>query len=113
VLPSCMVPRSCTLCHTVDDPYSRCGRLFGKMMDVYGGTLRLEVVDIFANDNRGVVLTRETGTTDGETVKWSGVHIWSFRDGRCTQFVAYADAIYQRFWSTKTRAAAPTPSNAR
>jgi ketosteroid isomerase-like protein len=79
--------------------------LFGRMMEVYGGTLRLEVVDIFANDDRGVVLTREAGTIGGEPVTWTGVHLWGFRDGRCARLVAYADADYQRFWSNKNRSA--------
>jgi ketosteroid isomerase-like protein len=78
-------------------------RLFGRMMEVYGGTLQIEVVDILANDNRGVVLTREQGTTDGEHVKWTGVHLWEFREGRCARFVAYNDADYQRFWSERAQ----------
>jgi len=32
--------------------------LFGEMMEVHGGTPRLEVADIFANDGRGVLLTQ-------------------------------------------------------
>ncbi|HEY5357306.1 MAG TPA: nuclear transport factor 2 family protein [Streptosporangiaceae bacterium] len=79
---------------------------FGKMMEVYGGTLRLAVVDILADENHGVVLTREEGASGGESVKWSGVHLWAFRDGRCAQFHAYADGDYHRFWSQRNRAAA-------
>ena len=81
--------------------------LFGKMAEVYGGTLRLEAIDIFANDDRGVVLTREAGTADGEDLTWTGVHLWGFRGGRCAQFTAYADADYQRFWSAKNLGPAP------
>ena len=81
--------------------------LFGKMTEVYGGTLRLEAIDIFANDDRGVVLTREAGTADGEDLTWTGVHLWGFRDGRCAHFTAYADAGYQRFWSAKNPGPAP------
>jgi ketosteroid isomerase-like protein len=75
--------------------------LFGKMMDLYGGTLRLSVVDILANDAHGVVLTREEGRPGGEPVKWTGVHLFRFRDGRCADFVAYASAEYQAFWSSE------------
>jgi uncharacterized protein len=75
--------------------------LFGKMTEVYGGTLRLEAVDIFANDARGVVLTREAGAVGGEQVTWTGVHLWGFRGRRCAGFTAYADADYQRFWSNR------------
>ncbi len=87
--------------------------LFGKMMEVYGGTLRVDVVDVLANESRGVVLTAEAGTAGGVAVSWSGVHLWRFRDGRCAQLVVYADADYQRFWSSKTRAAAVTQPHSR
>lgn len=74
---------------------------FGKMMEVYAGTLRAEVHDILANDGHGVVLTRERGETAGHAVSWAGTHIWTFRDGRCTQFLAMNDGVYNRFWATR------------
>ena len=74
---------------------------FGKMMEVYAGTLRLEVHDILASDDHGVVLTRERGKTAGGPVSWTGTHIWTFRDGRCTEFVAMNDGVYNRFWATR------------
>ena len=77
--------------------------LFGRMMEVYGGSLQLEVVDILANDGRGVVLTRERGTTREGHLEWTGVHLWEFRDGRCARFTAYNDAGYQRFWSERAQ----------
>ncbi|MCW2933305.1 MAG: hypothetical protein JWM19_4267 [Actinomycetia bacterium] len=81
---------------------------FAKMTDVYGGTLRLELAGILADQDRGVVLTQETGTVGDASLSWTGVHLWDFRDGRLAQFTAYADADYQRFWSGKRRAAAAT-----
>jgi ketosteroid isomerase-like protein len=42
----------------------------------------------------------------GKQLSWTGVHLWGFRDGRCARFTAYADADYQRFWSTKNPDAA-------
>jgi ketosteroid isomerase-like protein len=77
--------------------------LFGRMMEVYGGTLELEVVDILASDDRGVVLTREQGTTRGEHLEWTGVNLWEFRDAQCARFTAYYDAEYQRFWSERAQ----------
>jgi len=74
---------------------------FGKMMEVYAGTLRLDVQDILANDDHGVVLTRERGEIVGEPVSWTGTHIWTFRDGRCTEFLAMNDGVYNRFWATR------------
>ena len=43
-------------------------------MEVHGGTPRLEVADIFANDGRGVVLTQEAGTTGGKQLTLTSVH---------------------------------------
>src|SRR5215470_2196191 len=34
---------------------------FGKMQEVYAGTVRLELQDVLANEDHGVVLTRESG----------------------------------------------------
>jgi ketosteroid isomerase-like protein len=74
---------------------------FGRMADVYAGTLRLEVLDIVANDNHGVVLTSEQGESAGELIMWRGTHIFTFRDGRCAEFLAMNDAAYNRFWATR------------
>ena len=76
-------------------------QFFGKMMDAYAGTLRVEIADLMADENHGIVLTRESGTVDGETVAWTGVHIWSFDKGRATGFVSYGSAEYQRFWADR------------
>ncbi len=80
---------------------------FGRMFEVYAGTLRLEVLDIVANDDHGVVLTRENGETAGETVSWRGVHVWKFRDGQCAEFVAVNDGAYNRFWANRDAAMSP------
>jgi len=80
---------------------------FGKMMEVYAGTLRLEVQDILANDTHGVVLTREQGEAAGEPVSWTGTHIWTFRDGCCTGFLAMNDGVYNRFWATRGSGSTP------
>jgi ketosteroid isomerase-like protein len=76
-------------------------QFFGKMMDVYKGNLRVEVLDIIASDDHGIVLTHESGTVEGTPVAWNSVHEFSFSDGRVNRFVSYGSAEYQRFWSTK------------
>jgi len=74
------------------------GAFFGKMFEVYRGTLRLDVLDVVANDDHGVVLTCERGEAGDEAVNWRGVHIWTFREGRCAEFVAVNDGAYNGFW---------------
>jgi ketosteroid isomerase-like protein len=76
-------------------------QFFGKMMDVYHGTLRVEVAAMIAGEGDGIVLTRESGTVDGEKVAWTGVHVYTFDSGRVTRFVNYGSAEYQRFWADK------------
>ena len=74
-------------------------QFFGKMMDVYHGTLRVEITGMMADDDHGLVLTGESGLVDGEPVAWTCAHVWSFGQGRATRFVNYASAEYQRFWA--------------
>ena len=57
-------------------------------MEVHGGTPRLEVADIFANDGRGVLLTQEAGTTGGKQLTLTSVHLRGFHDGRYARFTA-------------------------
>ena len=83
------------------------GAFFGKMFEVYRGTLRLDVLDVVANDDHGVVLTRERGKVGEEAVNWRGVHIWTFREGRCAEFVAVNDGAYNRFWTGRGAATSP------
>ena len=80
-------------------------RFFGTMMDVYHGTLRVEIAGMIADDDHGIVLTRESGTVDGQPVAWTAVHVYTFGNGRITRFVNYCSAEYQRFWAGKQTAA--------
>ena len=74
---------------------------FGKMMGIYGDTFRLEITAILADDDRGVVLTSEAGTSSGGSLAWTGVHLWTFRDGRCTRFQSVTDKAYNHFWAQR------------
>jgi ketosteroid isomerase-like protein len=76
-------------------------QFFAKMMDVYHGTLRVEIAGMIADDEHGIVLTRESGTADGEPVAWTSVHVYTFGNGRVTRFTSYGSADYQRFWAGK------------
>ena len=79
-------------------------QFFGKMIDVYGGNLRVEIAGIVASGDYGIVLTRESGAVDGEQVAWTGVHVYKFDQGLATRFVNYGSAEYQRFWASKNPA---------
>lgn len=73
--------------------------LFGKLMERSGGTFRIEVQDILANDDHGVVLTIEYGQREGKSMKNHAVHVWDFRDDNCAQFRGYNEEVWDEFWS--------------
>src|SRR5437764_10963830 len=73
--------------------------LYGKMVELSGGTFRVEALDILANDEHGVVLTMERGQRDGKTLENRAVHVWNFRDGKCAQFRGYNEDVWDEFWS--------------
>jgi ketosteroid isomerase-like protein len=70
-----------------------------KMMELYGGTLRLDVIDVLANDDLGIVVTEERAEYDGKALEYSGIHGWEFRDGKLARFQNYTDDTYNRFWA--------------
>ncbi len=74
-------------------------RFFATMMDVYRGSLRVEIAAVIADDEHAVVLTRESGNVRDQPVSWSSVHVWSFTGEQCHRFVNYGSAEYQRFWA--------------
>jgi ketosteroid isomerase-like protein len=49
---------------------------FGKMMQLYGQTLKLQVVDVLASNKHGVVLTQEESRYNGKTLSFRSVHVW-------------------------------------
>lgn len=71
---------------------------FGKMMRLYGGTLRLHVVDILTSEKHCVVLTQEESQYNGKTLTFRSVHLWQVRDGKFSAFHVYYDDAYHRFW---------------
>ena len=73
--------------------------LYGKMVELSGGTFRVEALDILANDEHGVVLTMERGQRDGKTLENRAVHVWEMRDGKCAQFRGYNEEVWDEFWS--------------
>lgn len=59
---------------------------FGKLMELTGGTTRLEVHDVVANDEHGVGLVQNHSERGGRTLDTRAVHVWHMRDGKATEF---------------------------
>jgi ketosteroid isomerase-like protein len=76
---------------------------FATVMELYGGTFRIQLRSVLANDDYCVVLAEESGVVDGESLEFSSVHLWSLRNGKCTTFMSYEDDSYHQFWSRAER----------
>jgi ketosteroid isomerase-like protein len=59
--------------------------LFGRQMEATGGTLKLELHDLFADDEHAVALVRTTAERNGKRLDDSGVHVVHIRDGRLAE----------------------------
>jgi uncharacterized protein len=68
---------------------------------VSGGSFRLDVHDILANDTHGTVLATAHGARDGQQLAVREVNIWHLADGQATEFWAFAEdqAAVDRFFS--------------
>lgn len=73
--------------------------LFARMMELYRGTLRLQVLDILASEAHAIVLTQEWAEYAGKKFEWHGVHLWTIGAGQFTQFEVYNDDAYHALWA--------------
>ena len=64
---------------------------FGKLMEATGGTLRLEVHDVLANDTHGTVLVTAHADRDGQPMAVREVNVWHIADGKATEFWSFAE----------------------
>ncbi len=71
----------------------------GSLMERSGGTFRLTVLDILANDEHGAVLTLEEAQRDDKTLANRAVHVWDIDGGTCTKFHGYNEEAWDPFWS--------------
>ncbi len=65
--------------------------MFGKLLEVTGGTLRLDIHDVLANDTHGTVLVTAHAERDGQPIAVREVNIWHLADGKATEFWVFAE----------------------
>ena len=77
---------------------------FEHFMSLSGGTFRLQIDEVFAKDDRVVVLCTETAQRAGQSWTSSNVHVWTVRDGRAVAFCEYEgdEQGEDEFWSRQT-----------
>jgi uncharacterized protein len=61
----------------------------GKLMELSGGTFRVDVHDILANDQHGTVLVTAHAERGGKTLNSREVNIWHLANGKATEFWAF------------------------
>jgi uncharacterized protein len=74
--------------------------LFGQFFERSGGTLRIEIHDVLANDEHGVALTRTTAERDGKSIDTRSAHIVHFSDGKVVESWQFSEdtGAMDTFW---------------
>ena len=67
----------------------------GKLLEMSGGTLKIEIHDILASDRHAAVLVTDTLTRKGEKVQVRTVHVWRFENGKPVAWYEYPRDMYQ------------------
>ena len=74
---------------------------FQRFMQMSGGTFRVEIQDLLANERRVLVLVTESAERNGR--KWSSpqVHAWTIENGKATVFWQFQgdQRSEDEFWS--------------
>ncbi len=73
---------------------------FGKVFELTGGTFRLEIHDVLANDTHAVVMARVTGEREGLKLDDNSVQVFHLADGKVTAQWLYPGDVYanDQFW---------------
>jgi ketosteroid isomerase-like protein len=74
---------------------------FAKIAELSGGSFRLEIHDMLANDEHGVAMVTATGDRGGKSFTDNQVHVFHVKDGKVTEFWGHAGDQYaaDEFWS--------------
>jgi uncharacterized protein len=74
---------------------------FGRLQELSGGTSRVEVHDLLADDDHGVAIVTQSATRNGRSYEGRVTHVLHLRDGKVTEFWdAYVDQYASdEFWA--------------
>jgi ketosteroid isomerase-like protein len=72
-----------------------------KLMEISGGTLKLEVHDIMASDRHAVVLASDRLVRNGKEMEYRTAHVWRFENGKPVAWYEYPQDLYlyDAIWS--------------
>jgi uncharacterized protein len=66
----------------------------GGVMELCDGTFRETVLDVVANDRRGLVLAEHEFRRKGRTHVYRTAHVYGIEDGRLAEFREYPEDLY-------------------
>lgn len=74
---------------------------FARLQELSGGTSRIEVHDLLANDTHAVALVHETAERSGRRVDLISTHVWHLSGGKAVEFwgMAYDQRAEDEFWA--------------
>jgi ketosteroid isomerase-like protein len=65
-----------------------------RVMEASGGTFRETVLDVVANETRGVVLARHEFERNGRSHAYNTAHVYRIEGGRLASFMEYPEDMY-------------------
>ena len=75
--------------------------VFAKTMELTGGTFKIDLHDIVANDEHTVSLSRTSASRQGKQLDLRGADIYHIRNGKVTEWWSFTDdqRLDDEFWS--------------
>lgn len=75
--------------------------LFAKVGELSGGTFRVELHDVVANDGHTVAVTRTAGSRQGKQLDLLGTDVYHVRNGKITEWWSFSEDQRRddEFWS--------------
>ncbi len=74
---------------------------FAKTVELSGGSFKIELHDVLANDEHTVALTRATGSREGKQLNSLDTDVYHMANGKVTEFWSFAEdqRLTDEFWS--------------
>ncbi len=74
---------------------------FAKTVELSGGSFKIELHDVLANDEHAVALTRATGSRQGKQLSSLDADVYHMSNGKVTEFWSFAEdqRLTDEFWS--------------
>ncbi len=75
--------------------------VLAKVAELTGGTCKIELHDVLANDEHAVALTRATASRQGKQINVLESAIYHVRNGKVTEFWSFSQdqRLNEEFWS--------------